>query len=255
MTQSKQYQVKQVAQLSGVTVRTLHHYDSIGLLVPSRRTRAGYRLYDRDDLLRLQQILIHRELGFSLEQIRALLDAPEFDHETALRSQRRQLTERAADVARMIEAVDAALAALAEEPVDLRRIFEGFDPARYEEEVEDRWGSSDAFEESRKRTRGYSERDWQAVKEEQAAIMRRMAEVCERGLPPESSEAGVVAEHHRLHIDRWFYPCSRAMHALLADMYVADERFAASFERYRPGLAGYFADAVRANAQRASGSP
>src|SRR5688572_19997454 len=110
MRPRRTYQVKEVAELSGLTVRALHHYDSIGLLVPSLRTAAGYRLYRADDLLRLQQILIGRELGLPLEQIRQSLDEPSFDRRRALQQQRTALERRAQRYGEMIRAIDVALA-------------------------------------------------------------------------------------------------------------------------------------------------
>src|SRR6185369_5408776 len=106
------YLVKEVAALSGVTVRALHHYDELGLLTPKARTDAGYRLYNDHDLLRLQQILIGRELGLSLEAIRRSLDDPSFDRRAALVAQRAELAARAERAESMVRAIDAALAAL-----------------------------------------------------------------------------------------------------------------------------------------------
>ena len=108
----RSYHVNEVARIAGVSIRTLHHYHEIGLLVPPGRTESGYRLYDDDALLRLQQILIGRELGLSLEQIRRSLDDPKFDRRQALLAQRRQLAERGEQVARMIGAIDRALQAI-----------------------------------------------------------------------------------------------------------------------------------------------
>ena len=141
-----------MAQLAGVSVRTLHHYDSIGLLVPGARTAAGYRLYTDADLFRLQQILIGRELGLSLEEIRRALDDPRFDRKTALLAQRERLIERVRQSEAMIRAIDAALDALQDSrkkgAMKMEDLFEGFDPSRYEDEVRHRWGTSEAFLES-----------------------------------------------------------------------------------------------------------
>src|SRR5688572_25893164 len=112
MKQIRTYQVRDVARLTGVSVRTLHHYDEIGLLAPAPRSAGGYRLYDADSLLRLQQILIQRELGLSLEEIRCVLDDPAFDRKEALLSQRAQLAHRADAAAEMIRAIDKALGLL-----------------------------------------------------------------------------------------------------------------------------------------------
>src|SRR3954467_15753536 len=179
MTRKRSYQVREVAEIAGVSVRTLHHYDEIGLLVPRGRTDAGYRLYDDDDLLRLQQILLGRELGLTLEEIRRSLDEPSFDRRRALVAQRAELEKRAQHTQAMLRAIDAAIAVIddantptgqAGAPLDMAQIFDGFDPKKYEVEAEQRWGQSDAFEESKRRTAGYTEDDWRRLKAEQAAI-------------------------------------------------------------------------------------
>ena len=212
MTRSRTYQVKDVAQLAGVSVRTLHHYDAIGLLVPQARTAAGYRLYTDADLLRLQQILIGRELGLSLEEIRRSLDDPRFDRKAALLDQRERLRERVQQSEAMIRAIDAALAGLRrrseEGEMKMEDLFEGFDPSQYEDEVRRRWGTSEAFAESEKRTRRYTPDDWKALKAEQAAIYDDAYSALKAGKTPSDEAVMDIAERHRLSIDRWFYPCS-----------------------------------------------
>ncbi|MEM9731469.1 MAG: MerR family transcriptional regulator [Myxococcota bacterium] len=241
------YKVNELAALAKVTVRTLHHYDEIGLLVPTARTKAGYRLYDHDDLLRLQQILIHRELGFPLKSIKELLEAPNFEVRQALVEQRAELTKRQGALSRLIAAVDAALARIDAKPVEDREIFDGFCPEDYEEEARDRWGQSAAFSESAKRMKSYDDEDLRTLKDEQDDLFRRMAESLRKGSPPESDAARDIAEAHRRYIDRWFYPCTPEAHAGLAQMYIDDARFAETFNAYEPGLADYFAAAIRAN--------
>jgi DNA-binding transcriptional MerR regulator len=241
-----------LARLTGVTVRTLHHYDAIGLLCPRRRSGKGYRLYGVEDLLRLQQILIRRELGMSLEQIRLALDDPDFDLRAALLEQRTQLEARRQRTDDMLRNIAAALAAL--EPsqekttMNVRELFDGFDPAEYEQEAEQRWGTTTAWAESKRRTKNYGPDDWQQIKAEADAICRELAELLARGAPADGEAARALAERHRLHIDRWFYPCEPAMHLGLGHMYLADERFAANFEKYAVGLTRYLATAIEANA-------
>jgi len=247
------YRVADVARLSGVSIRALHHYDAIGLLVPTGRTEAGYRLYTDADLLRLQQIAIGRELGFPLAQIKRSLDDPRFDHRQALVEQRRRLEEKAHALGEMLRAVDCALAVVAPDPqggtMDMKELFGGFDPSVHEAEVENRWGGP-ALEESKRRAKGYTAEDWKRQQAEQGELYAEAAAAMRRGVAPTAAEAMDIAERHRLSIDKWFYPCSRAMHAGLADMYEADERFRASIDRAGEGLTPFLAAAIRANATR-----
>jgi MerR family transcriptional regulator, thiopeptide resistance regulator len=253
------FQVKDVARMAGVSVRALHHYDEIGLLSPSGRSRAGYRLYTTDDLFRLQQISIGRELGLALEEIKRSLDDPGFDHRAALLAQRAALAARAGRVSAMIAAVDAALSKLDEGGAvtmkDMTReqitsLFDGFDPARHEREAEERWGSTESYRESARRTRSYTKADWERHKAESSAIMSDAAALFRAGADAEGREAMEVAERHRLLVHRWFYPCDPAMHAKLADMYEADARFAENIDRHAAGLTPWWSAAIRAAARR-----
>jgi len=244
------YQVKDVARLAKVTVRTLHHYDEIGLLVPSDRTDGGYRVYDDDDLLRLQQILIWRELGLPLERIRQILGEPGFDRRAALLEQRRRLLEQTTRTEAMVRSADAALDALkGDSEMSAKEIFDGFAPQEYKEEVKRRWGGTDAYRESARRTRSYTAQDWARTRSENENLMTRLADKSACGVAPDHESVTALAEEHRLHIDRWYYPCDQRMHAGLAEMYQADERFAAAFEKYGKGLAAYTAEAIRCNAR------
>lgn len=137
--------------------------------------------------------------------------------------------------------------------MDTHTLFDGFDQfdhAQYAEEAKERWGETEAYRESTRRTRRYTKEDWATINAEAEAIYSRMAEVMSAGRAPEGPEATTLAEEHRLHIDRWFYPCSHAMHRALAEMYVGDPRFTRTFEQRAPGLAQFFAAAIRANAER-----
>jgi MerR family transcriptional regulator, thiopeptide resistance regulator len=247
------YRVKEVARMAGVSIRTLHHYDEIGLLVPSRRSGAGYRLYDDDDLLRLQQILIGRELGLALEEIRRSLDDPDFDRRRALEDQRAQLVRKAEQTAEMLRAIDEALAVLNGTDggdVDMKDLFDGFDHAAHEEEARQRWGHTDAYRESARRTKNYTDEDWSRVKAEQADLYADAAALLHAGTPADAEASMDVAERLRLSIDRWFYPCPHAMHRNLADLYEGDRRFADNIDKHGAGLTDFLVEAIRANARR-----
>ncbi|HET9103082.1 MAG TPA: MerR family transcriptional regulator [Solirubrobacteraceae bacterium] len=241
--------VKSVAELTGVSIRTLHHYDALGLLEPSGRTEAGYRLYDHADLERLQEILVWRQLGFSLAEIAELLDDPGHDRGAALRRQRELIGGEIERLQATALALDAALAARNHgTPAKEETMFEGFDPSRYEAEARQRWGDTDAYRESARRTAGYGEAEWAQIRAQAQANVDALAAAMAAGEPADGERARSLAQEHRAHISRWFYPVSPAMHRNLAEMYVADPRFTASYEQVAPGLAAYVRAAILANA-------
>ncbi len=255
---NKELSVSELAKLSNISVRTLHHYDEIGLFRAGARTAAGYRRYDQEDLERLQQILFFRELGLPLEEIRRILTDPQLDVAAALVLQRRLLVEKISHLHRIVGAVDRALAdkqgTLMSTPATPEEMFEVFgkDPQEHEPEVKERWGHTDAHKESARRTADYSKAQWQAIKDEADQISADLAAALDRGTSPTSAEAMDLAERHRQHIERWFYPCSPAMHGTISQMYVDDPRFKATYEAIRPGLAEFTRAACQANASRPS---
>jgi DNA-binding transcriptional MerR regulator len=246
--------VGEVAALAGITVRALHHYDRIGLLSPSERTAAGYRRYTPADLDRLHRVLVYRELGFPLEEVATLLDDPDADPAAHLRRQHRLLRERIERTQAMVAAVEKEMEAqqmgISLTPEERFEVFGEHDPGQYEAEVEERWGETDAYQQSRRRTAAYTRDDWLRIKAEGADVERRFAEAMAAGVPADDERAMDVAEAHRQHIGRWFYDCPPAMHAGLGRMYVEDERFTAHYEQIAPGLAQYVSTAVQANAAR-----
>ena len=258
------WRVSEVARIAKVSVRTLHHYDEIGLLAPGRRSAAGYRLYGRAELERLQQILIYRELGFPLDAIARLLDEPALGRARALRAQRELLGEKKTRTEAMIRSVDRAIATL-EGTVEMstEEMFEGFEDLahapqhlrehhrEHAEEAHRRWGDTSAYAASMKRVKAMGREDWAELERRNEANEARMAELLASGADPEGDPAMAGAEAMRLHIDRWFYPCAHGMHAGLADMYDADPRFRAHYEDRAEGLAAFVAAAIRANARRA----
>lgn len=246
--------VGEVAERAHVSVRTLHHYDAIGLLRPERRTAAGYRLYGPAELERLHQVLLFRELGLSLDDIAAVLDEPAADRRRALLLHRQGLERRRRRTAVVIRAVDRAIEALEKgEPMSETELFDGFDEfdhAQHAGEAEARWGDTDAYRESQRRMKGYDRADRAAIQAEADGIMTRFAALMASGATPDGEEARALAEEHRRHIGLRFYDCPPAMHAGLADMYEADARFGEYFEKYAEGLTGFVAAAIRANAGR-----
>src|SRR4051794_12133020 len=248
--------VGEVAALAGVTVRTLHHYDRIGLLSPSARTAAGYRSYSPTDLDRLHQVLLYRELGFPLEEIVTLLDDPSADPAEHLRRQHRLLRERLERTSAMVAAVEKEMEAhqmgIPLTPEERFEVFGENDPAQYDAEVEERWGETDAYAQSKRRTAAYTKEDWLRIKAEGADVEARFAAALRNGVPADSDRAMDIAEEHRQQISRNFYDCPPEMHAGLGRMYVDDERFTTHYEQMAPGLAQYVSTAVQANAARSS---
>jgi len=243
--------IGEVARAAKVSVRALHHYDEIGLVRPSGRSRSGYRLYTGADLERLQQVLFFRELGFRLEDIGPILEDPGFDRKSALLVQRARLAEDAARATALVALIDATLRKMERgEKMGPEEMFEGFDPRKHEDEARERWGGTTEYKESARRTKGYTKDDWAALGAESGAITTALAEAMARGVKPGDDEAMDLAERHRAHIDRWFYPCSSEIHAGLGEMYVSDPRFAIHYDRHAPGLAVFLRDAIRANAAR-----
>lgn len=246
-TTTTRLRIGDLARLAGVSVRTLHHYDDIGLLVPTDRTGAGYRTYDDTSVDRLRAILTYRELGLSLEEIAGAIDEDPLE---SLVSARRRLRARLARLSDIADALDIAIAneqrgtpMTSEEKL---AIFGDFDPDEYAEEAERRWGETDAYKESARRTATYTKDDWQEIQDEAADIYRQFVSLMDAGVSPDSGEAKAAVEAHRAHISRWFYDCNAEIHQGLGSMYVADPRFTANIDKSGEGLAQYMSEAIAA---------
>lgn len=242
--------VGDIARLTGVSVRTLHHYDEIGVVQARERSESGYRLYGPDEVARLQEVLFFRELGFGLDEIKRILDLPDYERTTALTRQRRMLEAKAEHLLAMIEAVDGAVDAEKEgitmSSEDMLGVFGDFDPAEYEEEARERWGESDAYQESSRRTSKYGKAEWEQIKRESAEVDQAFLALMADGVPPDSQAAQEVAMRHRSHITKWFYECTAEIHAGLGQMYVADARFAERIDQVGKGLSRYMSAAIEA---------
>jgi MerR family transcriptional regulator, thiopeptide resistance regulator len=252
--------VGQVAEQFGVTVRSLHHYDEIGLLVPSQRTPAGYRLYTTADITRLQNVVVYRRLGFALDEISVLLrEQAEADSEAVvghLRRQRAMVLSRLAEMHDLVRAIDQALekemSGTKLTRQEQKELFgDGFSE-EYADLAEQRWGESPAWKQSQRRTSTYTKADWVQIKAEMDATNAAFAATMDAGLPANSPEALDAAEQHRLHIQKWFYDIPPEFHRNLGEMYVADPGFTKNYEDIRPGMAHYVRDAIQANADRAA---
>ena len=247
--------VGQVAERYGVTVRTLHHYDDVGLVAP-HRTAAGYRVYTDADLERLRTVVVYRRLGFPLDEIAQLLDG-DADVVAHLRRQRAAVLTRLDELTGLVAALDRALEAQVNRtpltPEEQKELFgEGFSE-EYAREAQERWGDTDAWRQSRERTARHTADDWRRIAAESDAVTARFVELRRAGVPADAAAAMDAAEEHRAHIARWFSDVGHPMHRGLADLYVTDPRFTATFDDREPGLAAYVHDAIHANADRHAG--
>ena len=240
------YSVKAVAGLAGVSVRTLHHYDAIGLLAPAQVTAAGYRQYSDSDLERLQQILFFRELGFELAAIKQILDRPGYDRQAALTTHRELLMKKRERLETLIRSVERTLDAYERNtPMDKQAMFEGFDEAQlaeWKEEAAERWGR-ERVEDSHKKWNRLSKQEQKDLIAAGHAADRALAEMMPLGPADPRVQAHVAAS--RKAITDMFYECTLEIFRGLGEMYVEDPRFMARYEQVRPGLAVFLRDAIR----------
>lgn len=243
--------VGQVAGLVGVSVRTLHHWDEIGLVVPSARSWAGYRLYGPDDVARIHRVLVYRETGMPLAEVARVLDDPDVDATAHLARQRDLLQARIAHLARMLRAVDTMMErnSMGENltPQQQAEILGAeWDPA-WQEEAEERWGDSDEWAQAAARKAAMTRQDWARVAEETEALETDLANAMREGVVPGSERANALAERHRASIDRWF-DTTYAKQVLIARGYVANSRFTAYYDKRESGLAAWIKEIIDANA-------
>jgi DNA-binding transcriptional MerR regulator len=239
------FTVKQLAGMAGVSPRTLRFYDQIGLLRPETVGQNGYRYYGQNDLLRLQQILLFRELGFSLDQIKTILDRPDFDLLAALESHRRALLERADRVRRLVDTVDHTIRHIRGEiPMSQKDFYAGFDEEqqrRRAEEAARRWGEPAVT--SQKRWESLNRDQKNDILAQMNAISEGVAAHMDEG--PASPEVQAWVERWYRHINDHFYDCSLEMFAGLGEMYVEDPAFTATYEAIRPGMAAFMQQAMQ----------
>ncbi|MBB5917331.1 DNA-binding transcriptional MerR regulator [Nocardia transvalensis] len=255
--ESVEHTVGVVAHSTGVSVRTLHHYDEIGLLEPSGRSATGYRLYSDADLQRLQRILFYRELDFGLDDIASMLDDAGLSDEDHLRRQRDLLRERIARHQAMVAVVEKELAAresgIALTPAERLEVFGGDRLVDSAAEAERRWGHTPEFAQRRERTAQYSKQEWLDIRAEQREIHQGLADAMRAGIPAADPAVMDLAERHRRHLERWFHDCDHATHRQLAEEYRANRRLGRNYDDMAPGLSLYIHDAIVANGRRHDG--
>jgi DNA-binding transcriptional MerR regulator len=237
------YTVKQLADLAGVSVRTLHYYDEIGLLPPARGSTNGYRYYSEGDVLRLQQILFYKELGLGLDEIGALLQEPGFDVVSALEEHRGALAQRLGRLRRLMQTVERTIAHLkGETPMDAKEMFEGFseaEQAQYEVEAEALWGES--VRESSRKWKTYSAAKKSQVMAEAKAVYEDLIDLLDQA-PASGVVQAVIARWHQ-HM-RYFFEPSVAVLRGLGNGYNDDARFRATFDKMNPRLAPFMRQAI-----------
>ncbi|MDF2708453.1 MAG: MerR family transcriptional regulator [Nonomuraea muscovyensis] len=235
-----------------VTVRTLHHWDAIGLVRPSGRTTGGYRLYSAADVARIHRVLIYRELGLSLDDIGELLDAPTVDVTVPLRQQRAQLLDRISRLQAMVDAVDRMIEAArtgillsAEEQV---AIFGQRWKPSLAAGARDRWGDTAQWAQYAERAAGMAPEDWQQIADNITTLEHDLAAAKRAGVRPGSAEANALAERHRASMDAYF-DCTLSMHVCLGRKSAADPGFTAYYDAIEPGLTIWLRDIIDANAR------
>lgn len=242
------YTVQQLATLSGVTVRTLHHYDQIGLLKPSRIRNNGYREYNEPELLRLQQILFFRELDFPLDEIKSMLNRKSFDMVEALKEHKTLIRLKQKHLENLVKTIDRTIKRITmDEKKNDEELYDAFkdpDVKGYQDEVRERWGDTEAYAQSMARVKKMTKKEMDELKAKGKEFNQKLAVAMASGVGVDSPEMqAMVAEHYKG--IQFFYDCPIEMYRNLGEMYVQDPRFTKTYDTVRPGLAVYLRDAIR----------
>ena len=238
------YTIKDIADLAGVTTRTIRYYDEIGLLSPANTGENRYRYYDQDSLLRLQQILFFRELDVPLKEIERIMSRPEFDLLGALENHRSALQSKASRLNTLMNTLDQTIALVkGEGSMSDNELFEGFDESQYEEEVFDRWGDNPKYAESQVKWSSYSAEQKEAIKAEGGRLTVRMVSENPEASPDDPDVQAAIGEYYA-YLNQYFYTCDINFLRGLSDGWVEDSRFASNYERIREGGAAFVREAV-----------
>ena len=243
-------QIKEFAELTGVSVRTLHYYDEIGLLKPCFvDDQNGYRFYDENSLERMQEILFYRELDFPLKSIAEILASPNYDKQKALAEQKRLLTIKKDRLERLIAALEQA-----EKGEITMSAFDNseYETARrqYEDEAKQRWGATDAYKESQAKTVGYSKDKWNEVLDGMNGVFAEFAECKNCGDSADSDTVQNLVKKLQNYITANFYHCTDDILAGLGQMYVCDERFKNNIDSHGEGIAEFVAEAIKIHCKK-----
>ncbi len=236
--------VKEMSKQSGISVRTLHYYDQIGLLPPAEITAAGYRLYGEAELSRLQQILFLRELEFSLASIAEILQSPCYSSDASMRKHRDILIKKRDRLDGLVSLLDDLLKG------EQKMSFKEFDTteiehakAMYKEEVQQRWGSTNAYHESEAKTSAYNQQDWQNATSEMELLFHEFAKHMDK--EPAHHDVQNTVGRWQQHITDRYYNCTDEILAGLGELYAADERFRKNIDKHSAGLADFISAAIR----------
>jgi DNA-binding transcriptional MerR regulator len=236
--------IREIADLAGVTTRTIRYYDEIGLLPPAKMGSNGYRYYDRESLLRLQQILLFRELDVPLKEIEAIMSRLDFDLVNTLENHRSVLQARVSRLEALIDTINQTIASeKGEGTMSDKEIFEGFDESQYEDEVRERWGDSPKYAESQAKWSSYSEAQKEAIKAEGGRLTVRMVGK-ESDTSPDDPDVQAAIGEYLTYLNKYFYTCDISFLRGLADNWVKDPRFAINYEKIREGGAAFVREAV-----------
>ena len=233
-------QIKEFADFTGVSVRTLHYYDEIGLLMPAFVDKTtGYRFYDKNSLLRMQEILFYRELDFPLKSIGEILSSPNYDKSKALKEQKQLLILKKERLERLISAIDSAA-----KGENVMTAFDNSALETYKAEAREKWGSTDAYKEHAEKTKNYSGQKWNDLAAGMDDIIAEFALCMKNGEAPNSAEARALAKKLQGHITANYYNCTTPILAGLGQMYVADDRFRQNIDRHGDGTAAFISEAI-----------
>jgi len=233
-------QIKEFAEFTGVSVRTLHYYDEIGLLTPAKvDTLTGYRYYDENSLLRMQEILFYRELDFSLKSIGEILSSPNYNKSKALHEQKHLLTLKKERLERLILAIDGAM-----KGENVMKAFDNSEFEKHKDEAKEKWGKTDAYKEHAEKTKNYSKQKWNDLAEGMDHIMADFALCMKNGKSPDSAEAQNLVKMLQSHINENYYQCTSQILAGLGQMYVGDERFKNNIDKHADGTAQFVCEAI-----------
>lgn len=233
-------QIKEFAEITDVSVRTLRYYDEIGLLKPAFVDKStGYRCYDEKSLLRMQEILFYRELDFSLKSIAEILSSENYDKEKALKEQKNLLILKKERLERLILAVDGAI-----KGEIVMRAFDNGEFEKYKAEAQQRWGNTEAYKEHAEKTKNYSKEKWNNLTYSMNEILSEFANCMKNGEEPCSDTAQNLVEKLKNHISENYYTCTNEVLSGLGEMYVKDERFKNNIDKHALGNAEFVSKAI-----------